>query len=86
MSRPYTHSGKFKKVEGAALAPVDPARLYSVKLFEQYADCCHGVAYRLIKNGAVKSVKLGRRRLIPGQSIIDFTTKLVAEASGKAAA
>jgi hypothetical protein len=76
MSRDSTPSGKFKKAERVPLPPIDPNQLYPVKLFEQYADCCHAFAYRLISSGAVKSVKLGRRRMIPGSAIIELTTNV----------
>jgi hypothetical protein len=68
--------GSYKKAERVPLPKIDPDQLYPVKLFEQYADCCHAFAYRLISSGAVKSVKLGRRRMIPGSAIIELTTNV----------
>lgn len=53
------------------------ARLNSVPATCERLSVCRAQLYRLMNSGALKSVKVGRRRLIPEAAITDYITGLM---------
>jgi excisionase family DNA binding protein len=56
------------------------ARLNSVETIIERLDISRAKLYKLLKTGEIRSVKIGKRRLIPEQAVIDFIAAL--EAAG----
>lgn len=48
---------------------------YSVKEFRAQTGLCKNLAYKLIESGTVKTIKAGRRILIPAWAIDEFLKK-----------
>ena len=66
--------------EIAAVRDASPARvrLYSIDEAAALLSVGHSTASDLIASGELQSVKIGRRRLIPGPALEKFIAKLAA--------
>ena len=51
-------------------------RLHTVKQTSERLSICRANLYNLMSSGRLRSVKIGRRRLIPEQAIVDFIASL----------
>lgn len=58
-----------------SVAPAS-ARLNTVEETLQRLRICRATGYRLINSGALRTVTIGRRRLVPEQAIIEFIASL----------
>lgn len=52
------------------------ARLNTVEETLQRLRICRATVYRLINSGDLRTVTIGRRRLVPEQAIVDYITSL----------
>jgi excisionase family DNA binding protein len=60
----------------ADLAASVNAQLNTVDETLQRLRICRATGYRLINSGALRTVKIGRRRLVPESAIADFIAGL----------
>ena len=54
-------------------------RLNTITQTSDRLGICRANLYNLLSSGELRSVKIGRRRLVPEQAIADFITSLEAE-------
>ena len=64
-----------------ALAP-QATRLHNIKSTELRLSISRTQVFKLIASGRLRSVKIGNRRLVPEQAIVDFINELDAAAFG----
>jgi excisionase family DNA binding protein len=50
-------------------------KAFTVKEFRQQFDLCKNLAYKLIETGQVKSIRAGRKILIPAWAVEEFLKK-----------
>lgn len=55
-----------------------PERLNTVEEAAARLRICRAMGYRLIKSGQLRTVKIGRRRLVPDSAIVEFIAGLSA--------
>lgn len=60
----------------------DDARLHNIKSTELRLSVSRTQVFKLIGSGQLRSVKIGNRRLVPEQAIVDFINELDAAAGG----
>lgn len=60
----------------ADIAAGTPARLNTIEDTLERLRICRATAYRLINSGQLRTVTIGRRRLVPEQAIVDFIISL----------
>jgi excisionase family DNA binding protein len=68
----------------SANAPSAPIRLYTVPEASDVLRICQTNIYGLLRSGALKSVKIGQRRLIPSEALVAFVEGLQAPDSAAA--
>ena len=68
--------------EMAFAPPIGPRELLSVGSAAERASIGRTLMYSLIQRGDVRSVKAGRRRLIPADSLAEFMTRVSAATNG----
>ena len=56
-----------------------PPRLNTIAQTTDRLGICRANLYNLLSSGQLRSVKIGRRRLVPEQAIADFITALEVE-------
>ncbi len=52
------------------------ARLHNIERAQERLGVGRSKIFQLIASGELRSVRVGRRRLIPEQAIVDFITRL----------
>ena len=63
------------------------ARLHQIpEAQERLGGICRTKVFDLIKSGELRSVKVGRRRLIPESAIVEYIERLLADQSPQAVA
>lgn len=60
----------------AELAERESARLHSIETVMARLSVGRSKAFEIIANGALRSVKVGRRRLVSEAALVDFIEKL----------
>ncbi len=60
----------------ADLVAATPAQLNTVEETLQRLRICRATGYRLINSGQLRTVTIGRRRLVSEQAILDFIASL----------
>jgi excisionase family DNA binding protein len=58
------------------------ARLNQIEDVMERLHVGRSTVFALLASGELRSVKIGRRRLVPEQAIVDFIAKLDAQAGG----
>ena len=58
-------------------AVISPPLLYTPGETAELLRVCRTTVYGLIRDGELRSVKIGRRRLIPAEALADYITLLV---------
>lgn len=53
-----------------------PPRLNTIAQTTERLGICRANLYKLLRSGELRSVNIGRRRLVPEQAIADFITAL----------
>jgi excisionase family DNA binding protein len=61
---------------GTPEAPSAPIQLYTVTEASEALRICPTSVYGLLRSGVLKSVKIGQRRLIPAEALVDFVNGL----------
>ena len=61
-----------EEVESSAQAADTPDRLLSVDAAADALGIRRSLAYQLIGSGAIRSVKVGRRRLVPASAVATY--------------
>jgi excisionase family DNA binding protein len=59
-------------------ASADPRLLYSVRAAADQLSITPWLVYQLINEGVIKSVVLGRRRLVTAEALTDYVERLKA--------
>jgi hypothetical protein len=67
-----------------AIAPAQSRRLHTIKDVQAALRISHATAWRLIGTGALKTVRIGRRRLVTDESL-DAVVRSGAPSVGEAA-
>jgi excisionase family DNA binding protein len=58
-----------------------PARLLTIEAVMERLSVARSTVYNLMDSGQLRSVKVGRRRLVPESGLVSFIDGLTADAS-----
>ena len=72
-----------RAIGGVPVAPTDGALLLSVAEAAKALGVSRGSLYELVNAGEVKSIQIGRRRLIPRTALIEFIDGNTASGRGR---